>query len=115
MARIPLLDREISLDLAGHVTAQVHVAESVTLVSEVEDNSASKLVVGGSGAVSRLENVNAIPFAGALGTGSDTWNITNQPEFISLAWDTPWDPEIILILPFFRRTTPANPSSKSQK
>lgn len=72
MACIPLLDREISLDLAGHVTAQVHVAEGVALLSEVEDNSASKLVVGGAGAISRLENVNAIPFARALGTGRDT-------------------------------------------
>jgi hypothetical protein len=72
MARIPLLDREIRLDLAGHVTAQVHVAEGLTLVGEVENNSAGKLVVGGAGAISRLKNVNAVPFARALRTGSNT-------------------------------------------
>lgn len=84
MACIPLLDRQVRLDLTGHVTTQVHIAKSFTLVGEVQNNCAGEFVVGGAGAVGSFENVNTIPFARALGTGGDTCEEegASQPGFI---------------------------------
>lgn len=65
MARIRL-NGQIGLDLAGHVTAQVHLAQGIGLISQVQDHGTSELVVGHARAVGSLEDVNAIPFAGTL-------------------------------------------------
>lgn len=63
------LNGQISLNLTGHVTAQVHLTKGISLVSQVQNHCAGKLVVGHAGAVSSLEDVNAVPFARTLGTG----------------------------------------------
>jgi hypothetical protein len=39
------LNRQISLHLPGHVPTQVHLAEPLILVGEVQDNRAGELVV----------------------------------------------------------------------
>jgi hypothetical protein len=66
------LHRQIDLDLACHVPAQVHITQGLSLVGEVEDNRAGKLVVRHASAISSLEYVNAVPFTRALGAGGDT-------------------------------------------
>lgn len=71
MASIRLY-RQINFHLASHVAAEVHVTKSLSFVGQVEDNSTSEFVMGHASAVGGLKNVNAVPFAGALGTRGDT-------------------------------------------
>lgn len=71
MASIGLY-RQVNFHLASHVPAEVHITKSLGFVGQVEYNGTSEFVVGHASAVGGLENVNAVPFAGALGTRGDT-------------------------------------------
>jgi hypothetical protein len=67
------LHGQIDLNLASHVSAQIHITQGLGFVGKVEDNRAGQLVVGHASAISSLEDVNAVPFTRALSTGGDTW------------------------------------------
>lgn len=78
MARIRF-HGQVNLHLPGHVTTQIHLAEGRALVGEVKNDGAGQLVVGHAGPVGGLENVDAVPFAGALGARVYTWMKADQP------------------------------------
>ena len=65
------LDRQIDLDLTGHIPTQVHLAQGLGLVGKVEDDRAGQFVVGHASAIGRFEDVDTVPFAGALTAGGD--------------------------------------------
>lgn len=111
MARVRL-DRQVNLNLAGHVTAQVRLTESLALAGEVEDDRAGEFVVGHTSPVGSLEDVDAVPFAGALGAGGNPW----RSEVLVFAVARSFARlKSGMYIPFFSRITPANPSSRSQK
>lgn len=110
MARVRL-NGQIGLHLPGHVAAEVHRSQGLCLAGQVQDDRARQFVVRHAGAVRRLEDVDAVPRAGALRAGGDTCR--NQ-RIVSFA-ETKVFEMIERHGPFFSKTTPANPSSRSQK
>ena len=66
-----ILNSHISLDLANHVTRQVKTTERFGVGAEGKNNGRGQLVVGGAGAVLRVEDVDAVPAARAALCGVD--------------------------------------------
>jgi hypothetical protein len=66
-----VLNSHICLHLAHHVAREVQPAERVVFGAEREDDGGGELVVGGTGAVLGVEDVDAVPAAGAGGCGGD--------------------------------------------
>jgi hypothetical protein len=66
-----ILDGHVGFHLAHHVTGEVETAERFAVGAERENDGRSELVVGGAGAVLGVEDVDAVPAAGALGCGVD--------------------------------------------
>lgn len=59
--------------LAHHVAGEVEAAEGFAVGAEGEDDGGCELVVGGAGAVLGVEDVDAVPAAGAGGCRGDGW------------------------------------------
>lgn len=68
MARVRL-NGQVGLNLTGHIAAQVHLAECLVLVGQVQDHGTSELVVGHACPVGGLKDVDAVPCTGTLGAG----------------------------------------------
>jgi hypothetical protein len=71
--RCVVVDGHVGFDLTDHITGEVKVAERFAAGAKREDNGGGQLVVRGAGAVLGIENVDAVPAAGALGRGVDGW------------------------------------------
>lgn len=64
--RSVIIHRHILLHLTDHVSTEVQRSKVIAVSAEVQDDGAGELVVGGAGAVKRLEDVYAVPTTGGL-------------------------------------------------
>lgn len=65
---VVVLDGQVLLDLAGHVAAEVHVADgALDVCGEREDDGRGELVVRGAAALDGLEDVDGVPDAFGVG------------------------------------------------
>lgn len=64
-----VLDGQVLLDLARHVTREIDLAERVALGGQREDDGRGEAVVGGAAALRGFEDVDGVPDAGGGGVG----------------------------------------------
>lgn len=65
---VVVLDGQVLLDLAGHVAAEVHVADgALDVCGERENDGRGELVVRGAAALDGLEDVDGVPDAFGVG------------------------------------------------
>jgi len=66
-----ILDGHVGFYLTHHITGEVKATECFAIGTKGEDDSRRELVVGCSGAVLSVKDVDAVPATGALGRGVD--------------------------------------------
>lgn len=80
------LDRQLLLDLPGHVAAEAHVAEvGGAAGGEVEDDGRGELVLRGAAALDGLEDVDRVPDAlgSAAGGGGCEKRVTESARLLA--------------------------------
>ena len=110
-----ILHRHILLDLPRHIPTKIHIPQPLTPRAQMQYNRTRKLVVRRPRAINRLKNMYGVPTAPALPLGRTYKPLTDLALPRSLAskkWKASTLGETLL---FFNSTTPANPSSRSQK
>lgn len=111
MARI-VLHRHILLNLPRHVPTKIHIPQALIARAQVQYDRTRKLVMRRPPAVDRLENMYGVPPSPTL-AGRCGYNPLISPHARVIQKRGKLNPvgEVL----FFNNTTPANPSSRSQK
>jgi hypothetical protein len=65
---VVVLDREILLNLACHVAAEVHLAQITATSRQRQDHGRCELVVSASSSLDSFENMNGVPYTLGIAT-----------------------------------------------